>query len=79
MTWLEGTEDTYPLFQPSHLQPLQGRILRLLDPFKLHLEEVALELLVDVVVFELMLHPEVAVETPVPILADCLVQGCIGH
>jgi hypothetical protein len=67
------------LFQPSHLQPSQGRILRLLDPLELHLEEVALELLVGVMVLELAVHVDIAVEAPVPIFADHLVQSGVSH
>jgi hypothetical protein len=26
-----------------------------------------------------MVHPDVAVETPVPILMNCLIQGCVSH
>jgi hypothetical protein len=51
----------------------------LLDPLELHLKEVALELLVNVVMFELAVHPDIAMETPVPVLADRLIQGQIGH
>jgi hypothetical protein len=53
--------------------------LWLFDPFELHLKEVALELFVDVVMFELTVHLDVAVETPIPIFANSLVQGCISH
>ena len=45
----------------------------------MHLKEVALELLVDMVVFKLVVHPDIAVKTPVPIFVDCLVQSCVGH
>jgi hypothetical protein len=72
-------EDTHPLFQPSHLQPLQGCVLGLLNPLELHLEEVALELLVGVVMLELAIHADVAVKAPVPIFADCLVQSGVSH
>jgi hypothetical protein len=51
----------------------------LLDPLELHLEEVALELLISVVVFEFAVHLDIAMETPVPIFVDCLIQGSIGH
>jgi hypothetical protein len=79
MTWLKSVEDTYPLFQPGHLQPPQGRLLRLLDPPELHLKEIALELFIGMVMLELTVHPNIAVETPVPIFMNCLLQGSIGH
>jgi hypothetical protein len=53
--------------------------LQLLNPLELHLEEIALKLLIDMVVLELAVHPNVTVETPVPILVNRLVQGCVGH
>jgi hypothetical protein len=79
MSWLESVENTYPLLQPGHLQPTQGRILRLFDPFELHPEEVDLELLVDMVMLEFTVHPDITIEAPVPVVLDCLVQGPIGH
>jgi hypothetical protein len=51
----------------------------LLDPLELRLKEVELELLVGVVVFELAIHADITVEALVPIFADCLFQGRIGH
>jgi hypothetical protein len=79
MTWLEGTEDTHLLFQPGHLQPSQGCVLGLLNPLKLHLEEVTLELLVSVIMLEFVVHVDIAVKAPVPIFADCLVQSGVSH
>jgi hypothetical protein len=79
MALLKSAEDTYPLFQLSHLQPPQGCVLRLFDPLELALEEIELELLVSVVVFELVVHADIAVEPPVPVLAGCLLQSCVGH
>jgi hypothetical protein len=79
MTLLKSAEDAYPLLQSGHLQPPQGCILRLFDPLELGLEEVELELLVGVMMFELAIHADVAVEAPIPIFAGCLLQGCIGH
>ena len=75
MSRLEGVEDTYPLFQPGHLQLSQGCILRLFDTFELHLEEIDLELLVDLMVFKLVVHSNVAMEAPIPIFPDCFVQS----
>jgi hypothetical protein len=79
MTLLKSAEDTYPLLQPGHLQPLQGCVLRLLDPLKLGLEQVELELLVGVMMFELAVHADVTVEPPISIFAGCFLQGCVGH
>jgi hypothetical protein len=79
VTLLKGAEDTYPLLQSGHLQPPQGCVLRLLNPLKLGLEEVELELLVGMVVFELAIHADVTVETPIPIFTGRFLQGCVGH
>jgi hypothetical protein len=79
MTLLKGAEDTYPLFQPSHLQPSQGCILQLFNPLELGLEQIELELLVGVMMFKLAVHADVAVETPIPIFAGCLLQSCVSH
>jgi hypothetical protein len=79
MTLLKSTEDTYTLLQPGHFQPPQSCILRLFDSLELGLEEVKLKLFVGIVVLELAIHADIAVEAPIPILMDCLFQGCITH
>jgi hypothetical protein len=43
------------------------------------LEEVELELLVSVMVFELAVHADVAIESPIPVFAGCLLQSCVSH
>jgi hypothetical protein len=53
--------------------------LRLFDPLELGLEEIELELLVGVMVFELAIHADVAVEAPISIFAGCLFQSCVSH
>jgi hypothetical protein len=53
--------------------------LRLLDSLELHLEEVDLELLVNVVMLEFAVHLDITMEAPVPIVLDCLVQSPVGH
>ena len=53
--------------------------MRLFDPLELHLEKVDLKLLVNVVVLEFAVHSDIAVETPVPVFLDGLVQSPIGH
>ena len=79
MTLLDGAKDAHPLLQPGHLQPSQGCILRLFDSFELGLEEVELELFVGVMVFELVIHADVAIEAPVPVFVSCFLQGGISH
>jgi hypothetical protein len=79
MALLKSAKDTHPLLQPGHLQPPQGCILRLLDSLELGLKEVELELFVGVVMLELAVHADVAVEAPVSIFASRLLQGCVGH
>jgi hypothetical protein len=51
----------------------------LFNPPKLCLEKIALELFVGVVMLKFPVHVDIAVETPVPILADHLLQGRVGH
>jgi hypothetical protein len=77
--WLESAEKTYLLFQPGHFQSAQCGILRLFDPFELHLEEVNLKLLVDLMMLKLSIHADVTMEAPIPIFVDSFIQGCIGH
>jgi hypothetical protein len=43
------------------------------------LEEIDLELLVDLMVFKLAVHSNVAMEAPIPIFPDCFVQSWVGH
>jgi hypothetical protein len=79
MTRLKSAKDTYPLLQSGHLQPPQGCVLQLFDSLELSLKEVELELLVSVVMLELAVHADVAVEPPVSVFASCLLQRGVGH
>ena len=49
------------------------------DTLELHLKEVDLELFINVVVLKFAIHPDVAMEAPIPVFSNCLVQGPIGH
>jgi hypothetical protein len=43
------------------------------------LEEIDLKLFVNMVMLELAVHPDIAVETPVPVFLNHFVQSPIGH